>query len=282
MRDIFKKITEKSVIPLAQSIALAYISIYSYSVVWLKCHSFLHNLFTGIFFANNIKSVPQKYDERKFKEAVDDVLSRPKASVIILFGVESAMEPLLYMIQKHAGNRSLQFVASDSLASAINEELGKVQRITQQAFFFNLPTRQMNEFTKYFLKLSVQDNERNPWFKDFFSSLVNCTFDDGINEKPKCKKTQTLANTKFANDVRDFTQSVPLVVDAVYAFAHAINHLIEECQKNGSQPYVPFNRIHGQQLLKVLRKQVFQSPSGSNVTFTKDGDVIGKLPWYHF
>jgi hypothetical protein len=228
--------------------------------------------------------VSQKYDKVKFKEIVDEILSTPKATVIILFGVDSALEPILYMIQEHAGNRSLQFVGSDSLASAINEELNKIQRVTQQAFFFNLPTSRVEGFTKYFLNLSVQGNKRNPWFKDFFEMFMNCTFDNlghGIltSDKPNCDPNQILGSTDYSSQVKDFTQSVPLVVDAVYAFAHALNYFLEACQKNMSQSCVPLNQILGDQLLNVLRKQVFRSPSGSVVNFTKAGDVMGRLPW---
>ena len=227
--------------------------------------------------------MPQKYDKVKYKEIVDDILSTPKASVIILFGVDPALEPMLYMIQDQAGNRSLQFVASDSLASSINEELNKVQRITQQTFFFNLPTGRVDGFTEYFLNLSIEGNKRNPWFKDFFATFMNCTIDNsrygGIltSNKTKCDTNKILASTNYATQVKDFTQSVPLVVDAVYAFAHALHHFLEECQKNASQPWVTLNKIPGNQILEVLRQQVFHSPSGAVVNFTKTGDVMGWL-----
>ena len=234
-------------------------------------------LIIGIYFAHK-KVVPQKYDKVKYKEIVDDILSTPQATVIILYGVESAMEPILYMIQEQAGNTSLQFVASDAVASAINEELNKVQRITQQVFFVNLPTGRVDGFTEYFLNLSVQGNERNPWFKGFFEMFMKCTFDNlGDENKPTCDPNQTLASTNYSIQVKDFTQSVPLVVDAVYAFAHALHYFLETCQKNTSQLCVPLNKIPGDQLLEVLRKQVFQSPSGSIVNFTKAGDVMGRL-----
>ena len=217
----------------------------------------------------------------EYKKIVQDILSTPEATVIILFGVDSALEPILFMIQDHAGNRSLQFVASDSLASSINEELNKVQRITQPTFFFNLPTGRVDGFTEYFLNLSMEGNKRNPWFKDFFATFMNCTLgypstheETLRNSRTKCDPNQTLANTNYASQVKDFTQSVPLVVDAVYTFAHALNYFLEECERNTSL-CVDLNKIPGNQILAVLREQVFPSPSGTIVNYTNAGDVMG-------
>ena len=235
--------------------------------------------FSGIYFANEIKEVPQTYNRQTYKKIVDDILSKAEATVIILFGTESAMEPILKMIQEAAGNRSLMFVCSDALASAIYEELNKVQRITQQAIFFNLPTGQVDGFTEYFLNLSVENNERNPWFKDFFESFMNCSFDNQEKtlEKAKCDPNQTLSKTNYSDEVENFTQSVPLVVDAVYAFAYALTMFSTACQRNASQECKSLRKMTGNELLKVLRDQVFRSPSGNIVNFTKEGDVMGRL-----
>ena len=239
----------------------------------------------GIHFANEIKSVPQTFDKQRYQEIVEDILSPPKATVIILFGVDTPMETILYMIQDHAGNKSLLFVGSDSISSSINEDWNKLHRVKQQALFINLPSERSNkfstEFKKYFLNLSIQRNERNPWFKDLFVKLMNCDLESelyGGSNKPVCNPNQTLASTSFSDQVNDFTQSVPLVVDAVYAFVHALNYTLKECQKNMSRPCVPLNEISGEYLLEVIRKQIFQSLTGNVVKFTKQGDVIGRLP----
>ncbi|XP_028402405.1 metabotropic glutamate receptor 3-like [Dendronephthya gigantea] len=237
----------------------------------------------GIYFANEIKEVQQTYDKNKYKKIVVDVLSKTEATVIILFGVDNALEPILNMIQKAAGNRSLLFVCSDALASAIYEELNKVRQITQQVIFFNLPTGQVDGFTEYFLNLSVEKNKRNPWFKDFFESFMNCSFDDQRQKlnKTKCNPNQTLSDTDYSDQVENFTQSVPLVVDAVYAFAHALTMFSTTCQRNRSEECKSLKKMTGNELLKVLRDEVFWSPSGNLVNFSKEGDVMGVYNIYY-
>ena len=216
-------------------------------------YTFLH-FTTGIQFANDKTSVPTKFDKEIYEEVVENVLSYPKAKVLILFGQDDAIEQLLYMIQHHAGNKSLLFVCSDSISAAISEDWNKLQLIKQQALFINLPSQQSRNFTRefeeYFLNLSIQGNQRNPWFKEFSGTVRT-----------------------------DFVKSVPLVVDAVYAFAHALHHILEECEKNTSQRCVSRNKISGKRLLKLIRTQDFLSPSGTVVNFTAEGDVIGRLPW---
>ena len=196
------------------------------------------------------------------------------------------MERILYMIQDHAGNKSLLFVCSDSISSAINEDWNKLQLIKQQALLINLPSQQSKKFTRefeeYFLNLSIQGNQRNPWFKEFFETLMKCDFEsqeykDG--DRPVCNANQTVGSMHFSSQVKHFAQSVPLVVDAVYVFAHALNYTLEECENNRSQRCVPLNKISGEHLLEIIRTQVFQSPTGTVVNFTEEGDVIGRLPW---
>ena len=193
------------------------------------------------------------------------------------------MERILYMIQDHAGNKSLLFVCSDSISSSINEDWNKLQLIKQQALLINLPSQKSRNFTRefkeHFLNLSIQGNQRNPWFKEFFGTLMNCSFQSqeykSGDRHAVCNPNQTLASS-FSNN---FAKSVPLVVDAVYAFAHALHSILEECDKNTSQRCVSENKISGKRLLELIRTKVFLSPSGTVVNLTEKGDVIGRLPW---
>ena len=91
-----------------------------------------------------------------------------------------------------------------------------------------------------------------------------------------CNPNQTLASTPFSNN---FAKRVPLVVDAVYAFAHALHSILEECEKNTSQRCVSRNKISGKRLLELIRTQDYLSPTGNVVNFTEQGDLIGRLPW---
>ena len=106
-------------------------------------------------------------------------------------------------------------------------------------------------------------------FRDFYQLYFSC------NSSSNCPNTSIPNDPKYTQDSFD-----PLVIDAVYSFAHAINNfLFENCELpitwftynqtcKGSEKIVDGETLH--------HYLIFTSPTGSEVNLNENGAVNGK------
>ena len=89
----------------------------------------------------------------------------------------------------------------------------------------------MSQFQEYFSQLTIDSNRQNPWFPEYFSAYAECNL-----ETDSCMRNQS--TTDFARYEQD--DVAPLVIDAVYTYAHALHFLNDNCQL-----LIRWDRING-------------------------------------
>ena len=240
----------------------------------------------GICFATK-QAVPLPYAKREYKSIVSKILSSdPMASVVILVCVEPGLGPLIEEFEKQlsGGKRTFQLVGSETLGIVANRMLDEIPELAKRVFFIFQSTASVQYFTEYFSGLSPKKNTRNPWFKDFFAVVANCSFGKQVNSSSKvpCDPNQTLADLNYSAYFHEGSVYMPMVIDGVYAFAHALHRILQDrCSGSADEACGTLEKISGRKLLDTLREQTFQSPSGSTVNFTESGDVFGKLDVFY-
>ena len=205
----------------------------------------------------------------RIKEAVE-TLHNSKASVVIVFTNEDTVMELFKELNKTDGASTFLWIASDKWASAASV-YETFPEIAKGMFGFQLHAKPITDFNSYFSQLTPTTNKRNPYFQDYYNSFCysNASGDDCLNGLTE--------NSNYSQET-----IVPLVIDAVYAFANAIQNFLD----NNCDSPIKWNRttqqcdgmkyaLTGETLLGYLFNVTFTSMQNRNVSFDDNGDPSG-------
>ena len=211
-----------------------------------------------------------------YDKLVNDLVSKGPR-VVIMFAGQEAVEQLLTRIHDNDTlQRNFTWIASDSWARSIN--LVHKFNETAAGLFGIVPySYHHQEFEEYFSQLTIESNQRNGWFPEFFAAFANCTLQD------------TCDNTTSITSFSRYKQGsfIPLVIDAVYAMAHALHDfLTDNCKATADKPYIWFRnnatcsgqsrQLNRSSLLEYIQNVNFTSITGTHISFDDSGNVKGR------
>ena len=214
-----------------------------------------------------------------YEEAVDEMNQDwvKNASVVLLFGhMENAVGVLGAIKDRVTEDplfplQNLTWLASDSWGDNLPPEYHPLAR----GMLSTVPQfSPIQAFDDYFTALDPRNNTENPWFDEYWESVFNCNL--GLSpDLPDCDvDNQTLTMSSYSQ-----FSLVPLVVDAVYAFAHAVQNLIDIKCPNGTlcSSILDSNdgAINGTFIHDHLLNVTFTSLSEREIEFDKNGDIRG-------
>ena len=210
-------------------------------------------------------------DYDKFSENVAIAVSKllsSKASVVVVYADELTVLTLFYELTKTNTTRKFTWIASDRWAVS-----GIVPyhfpEIANGTFGFWLHTEYVEEFANYFSQLTPDTNIRDPLFEVYHEVYCNANgtyCPNGLINHPYYSQGST----------------VPLIIDAVYVFAHAIQNFLD----NNCDSPLRWNRtaqqcdgmkhaLSGENLLGYLYNVTFNGIQNRIVNFDEDGDPPG-------
>ena len=202
-----------------------------------------------------------------------NMLIESQANVVILFASQDNAERLLSIIARSSAARRFTWIASDAWARSINV-VHQFNETAAGLFGFAPLTNHVEDFHDYFSNLTIQSNVRNPWFPEFYAAFVNCT----LNE--------TCAPNENVTRLPQYQQGnfIPLVIDAIYTYAHALNNfLYENCDqpltwhRNNRTCNGQRRALNGSALLEYISRLQFQNAlTGNLVLFDNEGNVEGR------
>ena len=151
-----------------------------------------------------------RFNKTIVKAAISTLLNST-ASVVIVFADEDTVLALFEELNKTNSTHKFVWIASDRWA---NSHLvhKKFPEIAKRTFGFQLHTKHIKEFADYFSQLTLT-NVRNKFFLEYYKSF--CT-ENGTD----CPNDVTSNSSYTQGDI------VPFVIDAVYAFAHALQNFL--------------------------------------------------------
>ena len=219
--------------------------------------------------------IPHSYTPAQYNQLVNK-LGKSRARVIIIFANQEIVGQLLTRINKNDTlRRHFTWIASDAWARSI--DLVHQFNDTAAGLFGVAPlTEHHSSFHDYFSQLTINSNTRNDWFPEFYAAYASCTLD---NDCDKNKSVTSFSRYKQGN-------FIPLVIDAVYAVAHALHDfLVDNCDATDDAPYVWFREnatclgqsqeLDGTTLLEYMRAVNFTSATGNSISFDGFGNVQG-------
>ena len=232
-----------------------------------------------------------------------------KASVAIVFTDALTAFTLFKELRNTNSTRKFMWIASDKWTNSyfIKESFPEIARGT--IGFLPQHTKYVEEFNDYFSQLTPDTNNRDPFFNEFIFKIIFC---DRVHYRvgPGLESGSGLefglgsgsgsglgfgSESGHRHEYRyecpdDLTKDpnysqgdlVPYVIDAVYAFAHAIQNFLDD---NCDSP-LRWNRIaqwcdgmkhelNGENLLGYLHNVTFNAIQNYTVTFDENGDPSG-------
>ena len=222
------------------------------------------------------RAIPPSFTAEQYDRLVDD-LSQSRAKVVIVFADQETVEEVLTRINNiESLRRNFTWIASDAWARSI--DLVHNFNDTAAGLFGVAPlTDHFDKFDDYYSQLTIDSNTRNNWFPEFFAAYANCTLNVTCNTSTNI--------TSFSRYIQG--NFVPLVIDAVYAFAHALHNFLDDnCDETDGAPYKWFRgngtclgqsrELNGSALLEYLMKDNFTSITNNDIVFDERGNVHGR------
>ena len=212
-----------------------------------------------------------------YEEAVNELLDyeyTSNATVVVIFGQLVTAEGILDAFQRKRNlnpklaNKCITWIASDAWGDQIDPKYYPIAHGMISVIPKKLPYK---EFDEYFHSLNPTNNNHNPWFTEYWEKQFNCSL-KGDSKTSKCDiKKQKLGDKNYKQNSK-----VPFTVDAVYAFAYAIQALSKKCYQPLCREIIDStNNLRGDLLLKALNKTTFTSKTEESVElkFDENGDV---------
>ena len=221
--------------------------------------------------------VDEGVDDGFESNTIVDLLIESFANVVIVFGTERTITPILGGIANTTSATRFTWIASDAWARLT--DVTHPYNETAAGLYGIAPlTDHVSLFHDYISELTIKNNKRNPWFPQYFAAYGNCELSN--SSANPCLGNQTI--TDFARYEQD--EVAPLVIDAVYAFAHALQKFLNNsCQLpiqwiRTNQSCVGQTReLTGSALLEYIAKLDFvNNITGNRIVFDSEGNVEGR------
>ena len=226
------------------------------------------------------EGIDSSFSDEQFNELAQKVV-QSEANVIILFSSEHDAIKLFKQLQP-IYTRNFTWIASDFWARSLLV-LDSYSSILLGMIGFVPQTKFTQGFLDYFSSLTLESNQRNPWFEEWYTDILGCSI---TGNRSTCQR-----NLSVPEQLNSYEQGqkVPLVIDAVYAFAHALNNfLADNCEqplqwfRNNRTCFNQRRELNGSTLLEYIQRVNFTSPTGNRVTFDNQGNVPGKYEILNF
>ena len=223
------------------------------------------------------EGIEEDYSDSQYDDLVCR-LTESQANVVVIFASQDIAREILTRLSNTTNATRFQFIASDAWARSIN--VVHQANETAAGLFGIVPlTEHVNEFQEYFSRLTIESNQRNPWFSEFYSAFVNCTLvGSGASDTTLCAKNRNITQLPRYQQ----GNFIPLVIDAVYTFAKALNSFFIDNCDTSNFTWFPNNRtcagqtreLNGSALLEYISQvNSVNTITGNSIAFDKQGNV---------
>ena len=225
------------------------------------------------------QAIESDFSDEEFKTLAKRLIDS-NANVIVMFTSSEDPDGLFKHLVNTSDPGRFTWIASDAWARSFSLARNYSTIINGLIGFVPF-TEQKEKFHDYFSQLTVDNNKRNPWFGEYFAAKANCS----LSENSTDGKAPCSGNSSVPDAVDSYEQGnfIPLVVNAVYAFAVALDNFLKD---NCRQPVQWFSNnrtcldqtrdLNGSALLEYIGEVNFTSPTGTRVVFDSQGNVMGQ------
>uniref|UniRef100_A0A3Q3A2H3 Metabotropic glutamate receptor 5 n=1 Tax=Kryptolebias marmoratus TaxID=37003 RepID=A0A3Q3A2H3_KRYMA len=217
------------------------------------------------------------------EQSFDRLLERlrahlPKARVVACFCEGMTVRNILMAMRRQGLVGEFLLVGSDGWADRYDVTDGYV-REAAGGITIKLQSADVKWFDDYYLKLRPENNNRNPWFPEFWQHRFHCRLKGHPQESIKYNRTceRESLRQQYAQDTK-----MGFVINAIYSMAYGL-HNMQRSLCPGYQGLCDAMRpIDGATLLDFLMKTNFTGVSGEGILFDENGDSPGRYEIMNF
>ncbi|XP_033246884.1 metabotropic glutamate receptor 2 isoform X1 [Drosophila miranda] len=216
-----------------------------------------------------------------YDNIVQKLLTKPRARGAIIFGSDQEVRQVMRAVRRANATGSFSWIGSDGW-SARNLVSDDYEPEVEGTLSVQPQANPVRGFEEYFLNLTVENNQRNPWFVEFWEDHFQCRY-PGSTSTPYNNYTKQCTNKeRLSRQNTDFEDQLQFVSDAVMAFAYALRDMHHDLC--GGRPSLcdAMKPTKGADLLKYLRKVQFKGLSGDHFRFDVNGDGPARYNIIHF
>ncbi|XP_020287309.1 metabotropic glutamate receptor [Pseudomyrmex gracilis] len=233
--------------------------------------------------------VPSAADDKIFDDIIQRLNKKPNARAIVLFTRAEDARGILEAARRSNLSQPFQWLASDGwgrqgkLVEGLEEE-------AEGAITVELQSENIPHFDEYMESLTPKNNLRNPWFGEYWEEVFDCTLkrnaaswrNNSSNNHSLAVCSPELRLTPASGYEQE--SKVQFVVDAVYAFALALNNLHKNLCGRRTEGICPSmaNYDRGAFYRNYLLNVSFVDAAGSLVKFDEHGDGLARYEILNF
>ena len=223
----------------------------------------------------DVTNIPINADPSHYDRVIEFMMESwvMNSSVVVFFGQRQIAIDLLSVVANSSLPRDyFTWIASDAWATRVPSHLSS----TVQGMLGLVPrVHRLESFVDHFESLNpyTAADPENPWLVEFWERRFNCKL-SGPRDLQNCSEGEGLV---LSNSTQN--NGVTYVIDAVYAFAHAIENLLRESCPSSSAvccnaTVESFSKtvLNGTKLRDHLLRVQFTSPTSHNISFAVDYD----------
>ena len=185
----------------------------------------------------------------EFDNAIDELKRKHSARVVILFLREEDAKGLLDAATRKNQTGKFVWIAADGWGT----QEGPVkhnEQAAEGALTIILQSAVLPEFDEYFLNLKPLQNDRNPWFNEYWEMVHSCKWpsaDNPITDSDVvfCTGHEVLTRSKYRQEAK-----VQFIYDAVLAIAYSIDEMRKDVCPSRARNCKALEKIDGHTLLK--------------------------------
>ncbi|XP_020797992.1 metabotropic glutamate receptor 2 [Drosophila serrata] len=216
-----------------------------------------------------------------YDNIVQKLLTKPRARGAIIFGSDQEVRQVMRAVRRANATGSFSWIGSDGW-SARNLVSDDYEPEVEGTLSVQPQANPVRGFEEYFLSLTVENNQRNPWFVEFWEDHFQCRYPGSTSTPYNNYTKQCTKKERLSRQNMDFEDQLQFVSDAVMAFAYALRDMHRDLCGGGPSLCEAMKPTKGADLLKYLRKVEFEGLSGDEFRFDGNGDGPARYNIIHF
>ncbi|WAR15526.1 GRM-like protein, partial [Mya arenaria] len=211
--------------------------------------------------------------EEFYDKIVNNLKESKNARGVIIFASDQEVGELMKAVRRKGATGMFSWIGSDGWGARglayLDKEAEVEGAITVQPLAYEVAG-----FKDYFLHLTPFNNDRNPWFVEYWEQHFQCKF-PGSSWTPYNSNYNTTCTGTERIDPETFIMEAQLqfVSDAILAFAYAIHNMhVNVCGRSYVGVCPAMDPIDGEQLKNYLLNVNFTGMSEQHFRFLSNGD----------
>ncbi|KAH6946611.1 hypothetical protein HPB50_014202 [Hyalomma asiaticum] len=242
--------------------------------------SFLRDATTGNFCVAVVEKIPRLADDVTFDGIIESLMRRSQARVVALFTRGKDSRALLAAAKRAKVVSHFVWVSSDGWGTQAHVVDGLDDQAIS-AITVELDSMVIPEYDSYMKNLTVDNNKRNPWFREYWEDVFQCSVDPAQQNGTLTACADSFRLHESAGYRQD--AKIQFVVDAVYAFAHALDEASKQLCRGQNESFCEaFQNLDGESLyMNYLLNTTFEDLVGRVVRFDGVGDGLAPYRIYN-